>query len=82
MNDHNFIYFSPKPELIEAKTPSWESVIASPLSYFYFKHATSEKILYGEPSTQDTPEAVYELQRILRLHLDAKLIQAQKLKHF
>lgn len=57
-----------------------DSIIPYPTSYL--KHATSEKILYGEPSTQDTPEAVYELQRILRQHLDAKLIQTQKLKHF
>lgn len=41
-----------------------------PYASSYLQGAQSEKIISGGHSIQDTPEAVYELQRILRLHLE------------
>lgn len=40
-----------------------------PYSSSHLDHAVSEKIIHGGHSIQETPEAVLELRRILRLHL-------------
>lgn len=53
-----------------------------PYASSYLQDAQSKKILSGGHSIQDTPEAVYELQRILRLHLECKTHPSSKIKAF